>query len=207
MRQNWDIIMYGLLSEDDGKAGDIRGFTRHPARPVKCVQALIQYAEDRGLRALPATNSIGHVKAAPRLPVIGGKSFYRGKMVHFDELIMDLSHPDFYKLWFDYLDEYCSLFKHPEYCSIGTDEFHRGLSRWNRRWEENMRFSILNLSIKQPDPFLKRISEPLSTMTCLHLRNAIVKENYIMRKPMGAGISLIKSIQRSSLNIGVIFQV
>lgn len=115
-------------------------FTRHPAWPVKSVQALIQYAEDRGLRALPATNSIGHVKAAPRLPVIGGKSFYRGKMVHFDELIMDLSHPDFYKLWFDYLDEYCSLFKHPEYCSIGTDEFHRGLSlleqKMGRKYED-----------------------------------------------------------------------
>ena len=84
----------------------------------KQLKDLMAYAKNRGLTPIPAINSIGHLERAPQIYPIWGPN---KKMKH--PVIMDLSNPNFYNVYFDILDELSAIFEHPPYFHIGTDEF------------------------------------------------------------------------------------
>lgn len=101
--------------------------TRHPAWPDNKLQELIKFADARGIKLFPATNSIGHMPSSPKIFPLSGDRRKGEKIIPTKELVMDISHPDFYKIWFDYLDELCKTFTNPGMVHIGTDEFHHGI--------------------------------------------------------------------------------
>lgn len=88
------------------------------------IRAFIAYANARGITIFPATNSIGHFRSAPRIFPLAGERERAGKKVWDEELAMDLSHPRFWEVYLDYLDELTELFGRQKYLCIGTDEFH-----------------------------------------------------------------------------------
>lgn len=100
--------------------------TRRPAWPDGKIRDIIAFANARGIKVLPAINGPGHVGAGPRLFPFPGIRDEGNGTKHVKELIMDLSHLEFYPIWFDYIDRVAELFGRPEYFSIGSDEFHDG---------------------------------------------------------------------------------
>ena len=99
-----------------------------PVLPQKDLAELIRYSRSCGLEVMPWTNSIGHLRRAPLIFPIYGKSTSGWvdptKNV---PVVMDLTHPDFYKVLFDYFDEVLDLFGSPRYFQVGCDEFHDGM--------------------------------------------------------------------------------
>ena len=86
------------------------------------IKDFIAYANARGMKAIPAINSIGHASRAPDIFPLqytreNGKKTY----------VMDLAHREFYPVYFDFLDEVHKLFGNPEWFMIGTDEFHEAV--------------------------------------------------------------------------------
>ncbi|NLZ62481.1 MAG: family 20 glycosylhydrolase [Lentisphaerae bacterium] len=88
------------------------------------IRAFIAFAKARGITIIPATNSIGHFRSAPRIFPLAGERERDGKKVWDEELAMDLSHPRFWEVYLDYLDELTELFGNQKYLCVGTDEFH-----------------------------------------------------------------------------------
>ncbi len=97
---------------------------RQPGWTDKEIRAFLAFARARGITILPATNSIGHFRSAPRIFPLGGERERDGKKVWEEELAMDLSHPQFWEVFLDYLDELTELFGNQKYLCVGTDEFH-----------------------------------------------------------------------------------
>jgi len=101
---------------------------RLPNWPDDKLREIIAFAKARGITALPGTNSIGHTGSAPNIFQLSGMGmdYSKNRLVNRAELIMDLAHPDFYKVWFAYLDELTDFFGKRKYVLIGTDEFADG---------------------------------------------------------------------------------
>lgn len=101
---------------------------QNPVLLQKDMAELIRYARACGLEVLPMTNSIGHLKRAPKIFWIYGNSTMAwnspGKKA---PVVMDLTHPDFYKVLFTYFDEVLDLFDSPRFFMIGCDEFQDGV--------------------------------------------------------------------------------
>ena len=101
---------------------------QQPILLQKDLAEFIRYARNCGLEVLPWTNTVGHLKRAPFIFPLYGKSTMSwnspGKQA---PVVMDLTHPDFYKVLFDYFDEVFELFGSPRYFQVGCDEFHDGM--------------------------------------------------------------------------------
>ncbi len=88
----------------------------------KQIKDLIAYANARGMKVIPAINSIGHFERAPEIFPLkytrkNGKTTYA----------MNLAHPEFYSVYFGFLNEIHALFGKPAYFMIGTDEFNEAV--------------------------------------------------------------------------------
>ena len=90
----------------------------------KDVRELIRYAKACGMKVFPQVNSIGHIESSgqPIFPLYGishlGASHGKKMMS-----VNNIAHPDFYRVWFEYLDEICEVFGKPERMHVGGDEF------------------------------------------------------------------------------------
>jgi hypothetical protein len=96
----------------------------HPECTVKPVWSkaqirdVIDYAKARGIMPIPYISSIGHLHSGPIIfPFNGSK---KGKI---EPIVNNISHPDFYRIYFAMVDELVKLFDHPPYFHIGCDEF------------------------------------------------------------------------------------
>ena len=99
-----------------------------PVLPQKDLAELIRYSRSCGLEVMPWTNTIGHLGRAPLIFPINGKSTIAWTAQNKEvPVVMDLTHPDFYKVLFDYFDEVLDLFGSPRYFQVGCDEFHDGM--------------------------------------------------------------------------------
>lgn len=100
---------------------------------LKELKALADYARSRGLLPIPAINSIGHMSSAPQIcPIKNAKG---------RSIAMNIFHPDFYQLYFDYADAIADAFGNPPYFHIGTDEFYPAVEK------------LQKLTDKTPDVF------------------------------------------------------
>ncbi len=86
----------------------------------KELKKLIGTAHDLGLEVFPMINCVGHMRRAPQVFPLTGK---RRRTETVEAVAMNLGHPDFYRVFFAYLDELCDTFGKPEYVVIFTDEF------------------------------------------------------------------------------------
>lgn len=107
---------------------------KHPelAQPPVLLQSdlaeFIRYSRACGLEVMPWTNSIGHIRRAPLIFPLYGKSTSGWERKDKDvPVAMDITHPDFYKVLFDFFDEVFALFGSPRYFEVGCDEFHDGM--------------------------------------------------------------------------------
>lgn len=82
------------------------------------IKNLVSYAKSRGIVPVPGINSIGHLGSGPLIcPIMGMED---GKKA---PVVSNLADPDFYRIYFEMMDELSDLFGNPEYFHIGTDEF------------------------------------------------------------------------------------
>ena len=120
---------------------------------------LIAYARACGLEVLPWTNTIGHLGRAPQIFPLYGKSTSdwvdRSKK---NPIVMNIAHPDFYKVLFTYFDEVIQLFDNPRYFNIGCDEFHDGVKLLKEVTNKSYPEYFSN--------YLNRVREYLKTKKC-----------------------------------------
>jgi glycosyl hydrolase family 20 len=93
--------------------------TFKPCWTQKQLRNLVKFAKARGVMAIPAIEAIGHMGRAPQIfPIL--KKYKTGVT---RTIGMDITHKDFYKVYFDMTDELIEIFEYPPYFHIGTDEF------------------------------------------------------------------------------------
>ena len=133
----FNIVFFDLRGELECKSHP--EIVVKPALPQRDVAELIRYARQCGLEVLPMTNSIGHLNRSPQifpLEDISTNAWHsRGRRA---TVAMNIAHPEFYRVFFDYLDEVCDLFGRPRYFMIGCDEFHDGLKMLEKSTGKSM---------------------------------------------------------------------
>ena len=102
----------------------IRNFRSHSQEEIR---RIIAYGRGLGMKVWPMTSAIGHYFGGYQIfPIIQkGVKNVDGKPA--TARAMNLAHPDFYKVFFECMEEVCKVFDKPEYLCIRTDEFYNEL--------------------------------------------------------------------------------
>ena len=81
---------------------------------VKHIRELVRFCNLRGVTAIPAINTIGHLGRAPQICILKNKA---GQNIGHD-----VQKEEFYKAYANVLDELMELFENPPYFRVGGDE-------------------------------------------------------------------------------------
>ena len=97
-----------------------RNFRSHTQEEIK---KIIAYASGLGMKVYPMTSAIGHYKSGYQIFPISQEKVPNINGALVKAAAMNVGHPQFYKIFFEVLDEICEVFNNPEYIMIRSDEF------------------------------------------------------------------------------------
>jgi hypothetical protein len=95
-----------------------------PAASRSQVELLVKKAKALGITPIPGLEAIGHMAFGPQVCMLGGPDQ--------KAWVMDTTNKDFYRIYFDLMDEMVEVFDHPSFFHLGTDEASLAIGRLSK---------------------------------------------------------------------------
>ena len=185
---------YNLVILEIGGRFESKKYPEKCHRPwwtKKEIKELIAYAKARGITPIPGTNGPGHLERALKIFPLKSKVKGSKKVIK----ILDITNPEFYKVYLTMLGELVEIFDNPPYVHIGGDECGSGI----KMLADKSGMSAADLYAE----YANKINDFLSSkgIKTVMWQDMFITGKKVHLEPRGAGKFTYKALNKINSNV------